>query len=58
MHRSNVVLPEPDRPMTMTASRWRTSRSTPRSTWLEPKYFSSAIHPHDRLAECDGRSSV
>ncbi len=31
----------PDRPMTITASRWRTSRSSPRRTWFMPKYFSS-----------------
>ena len=41
MQRSSVVLPEPDRPMIITASRCRTSRSTPRSTWFVPKYFSS-----------------
>ena len=41
MQRSNVVFPEPDRPMIITASRCRTSRSTPRSTWFVPKYFST-----------------
>ena len=40
MQRSSVVLPLPERPMIMTASRCRTSRSTPRSTWLSPKYLS------------------
>ena len=30
--RSMVVLPLPERPMSMTVSCWRTTRSTPRST--------------------------
>ena len=41
--RRNVVLPLPDRPMIMTVSCWRTSRSTPRSTWALPKYFSMPV---------------
>ena len=34
MQRRRVVLPDPERPMTMTVSRRRTSRSTPRRTWF------------------------
>ena len=51
MQRSRVVLPLPERPMIMTASRCRTSRSTPRSTWLSPKYFSMPVARTIDLAE-------
>ena len=54
MQRRSVVLPLPERPMIITASRWRTSRSTPRSTWLSPKYFSMP-RLDDHLAGAMGR---
>ena len=56
MQRSNVLLPEPDRPIRQIVSRGYTSSEQPRRTWLWWKYFSSAAHRDDghRAGRCQG----
>ena len=50
MHRSNVDLPDPDRPKITTTSPACTSMSTPRSTSRAPKYLWRFSHADDGFA--------
>ena len=51
MQRSSVVLPEPDRPMIITASRCRTSRSHAAEHVVRAKVLLQLPDVHDRLAD-------